>query len=158
MICGTLVGEVQSRLRRHRRADLDIGDFDGLRGESRRIRLIDARGRETADLDADRRLRRRLRGEVGDLDGAAQQVERDLAAARFAARRTNLLKRGVDLVSYSMLRIELKTEETSHPDYDGGNQAAQNFHHSVSSGCRLSGGQLAVVGRMTGPAKGHATG
>ena len=120
------------------------------------MRLIDARSSEAADLDADRRLRRRLRGEVGNPDGAAQQVERNLAVARFAAGCTNLLKRGLDLTGYSMLRIELKTEESSNRDHDGGNQAAQNLHHSVSSGCRLSGGQFAVVGRLTGPGSGYA--
>jgi hypothetical protein len=99
-------------------------------------------------------LRRRLRGEVGDHDGAAQQVERDLAAARFAARRADLFQRGIDLAGDPLLRIELEAEETSHRNHDRGNQAAQNLCHSVSSSCRLSGGQFAIVGPMTGAREG----
>src|SRR4029077_21103475 len=129
----------------HLQTEFEIGDFDAVGGESRRIRLADARGCEAGDLEAHRGLRSRLTGDIGDRDRAAQQGERHLAVARLAARRTNLLKRGLDLAGDTMLDVEFVTEETSGCDRDHGDHAAQYLYHSVSSDCRLRGGQFAVV-------------
>jgi len=82
--------------------------------------------------DTHRGIRSRFVG-----DGAAQQVERHLAVARLAARRTNLLERSLDFTGDAVLYVELEAEETARRDDDGGDQADRYSFHPGDSVCRL---------------------
>src|SRR5712691_1385140 len=96
-----------------------------------------ARAQPILRADTHLGMRSRFAGDVGDGDGAARQVERHLAVARLAARRTNLLERSLDFTGDAVLYVELEAEETARRDDDGGDQADRYSFHPGDSVCRL---------------------
>ena len=122
-----LVGEAHARLGDQRPVQLDVRDFDAVGGESRRLRLTDARGIEAGDLQLDRRLRGRFEGDALDRDRTVQEVERDRAVARLAPRRPNLLERGLDLAGGPVLHIILEAKESGSRDHECGDHGDQGF-------------------------------
>src|SRR5437667_11615079 len=112
--------------------DLDVGEVDAGGRETAWIALTDAGGGEACDLDPDR-LRRRFERDIGDAEGAAERVERDLAVARLAAARPQLLERRLNLRDDPVLRVELDAEIAARGHHDGSEQADQDLYHSGNS-------------------------
>ncbi|MGY4313367.1 hypothetical protein [Bradyrhizobium sp. JR3.5] len=128
------VGEGADRGCRSGQTDLDIVELDTISGDACRFRLAEARRRQAGNLDADRGLCRRLGGDVRNRQGAALGVESDLAVARLGAGGTDLLEGGLDVARDPALGIEVETEVAAGRDDCDGDQAEQNFLHSVNSG------------------------
>jgi hypothetical protein len=124
------VGGAPARLRRHRADHLDILRVDRVGGEPRCVRLADAGGREPADLHAQRWLRGRFARDIGNRDGAAEQVERHLAVARFVARGADLREDGLDLGGDPLLHVEFEAEKGAGRDDNGGQEADQDLYHA----------------------------
>src|ERR1700748_2195289 len=79
-------------------------------------RIASGRGAPSApqpgDFEAERRLRGRFGRDIGDLEVAAPEVERDLAMARCASGCADLLERGIDLIGNPVLSVKLEAEKT----------------------------------------------
>ena len=80
-----------------------------------------------ADLHADRRLRGRFARNVRDRDGAAPQVERDLAVACLGAARAHRREGRLDLVCDLPLHVEFEAEKAADRDHDRGHEHADRL-------------------------------
>ena len=126
------------RLHRHGSTDFHIGGIDALGGKSPGLRLAHAGGDEPADLHADRRLRGRLARNVRDRDGAAPQVERNLAVRRLRAARAQIGEGRIHFARDPPLDVEFEAEKAARRNHDGGDQPGKNFDHEDGSDCPAS--------------------
>jgi hypothetical protein len=89
-----------------------------------------------ADLQTHRRLRGGFAENVRDRDGAAPQVERDLAVRGLGAGRAQIGEGRIHFARNALLEVEFETEIAARRDHDGGDQPGKNLDHEEGSDCR----------------------